>query len=107
MTLLWKKYYIPMILSGEKTATRRIKRPAVKVGGTYNIKNGFFDHLPERIHVDALYQQRLGDMTDGDAVKEGTNNLHAYTEEWKTLTGSWNPDEVVWVIEFHLEATGG
>jgi hypothetical protein len=107
LTLLWKRHYVPMILSGEKTATRRRKRPAVKVGGAYNVKIGFFNHLSERIHVDALYQQRLGDMTDEDAVKEGANSLQAYAEEWKTLTGSWNPDEVVWVVEFHLEATGG
>lgn len=107
MTLLWKKHYIPMILSGKKTATRRMKRPTVKVGGTYHVKSGLFNHLPESIHVDALYQQRLGDMTERDAIKEGADNLHAFVKEWQTLMKTWNPDDVVWVVEFHLEATGG
>jgi hypothetical protein len=107
LTLLWKKHYVPMILSGKKTATRRVKRPTVKVGSTYNIKTGFFDHLPERIHIDALYTQKLGDITDGDAMREGVEGLQGFIEEWRALTGAWSPDDSVWVVEFHLAEPSG
>lgn len=103
MTLLWKKHYIPMVLSARKTMTRRLKRPAVKVGGEYYIKTSLFEHLPERIRVDALYTQRLGDMTEEDAAREGAENLHSFVKDWKTLTGTWDPENTVWVVEFHLD----
>jgi len=107
LTLLWKKHFVPMILSGKKTATRRRARPTVKVGGTYHIKDGFFDHLPERIRVDRLFMQRLGDMTEEDAWREGPKCLRDFVAEWEELMGSWSPDEVVWVVEFHLVDPSG
>ena len=103
MTLLWKKAYLPQILGGIKTATRRKTRPMVKVGRTYRIRSGFFDFLEERIRVDRLYTQRLGEMTEGDAVMEGAESLAAFRDEWETLSEAWRPEEVVWVVEFHLE----
>ncbi len=103
LTLLWKKAYLPQILSGTKTATRRKTRPMVKVGRTYRIRSGFFDSLEEMIHVDRLYTQRLGEMTEGDAAREGAESLAAFRDEWETLSGAWKPEEVVWVVEFHLE----
>ena len=103
LTLLWKKAYIPMILSGAKTATRRRSRPMIKEGGVYYVRTGFFEHLQERIRVDRLYAQRLGDMTEDDALKEGAKTLGEFIKEWETLSGSWDPEAVVWVAEFHLE----
>lgn len=75
----------------------------VKEGGAYYIRTGFFEHLQERILVDRLYTQRLGDMTEGDAAKEGTESLDDFIKEGETLSGSWNPEAVVWVAEFHLD----
>ena len=103
MALLWKKQYIPLILSGAKTATRRKRKPSVKEGGSYFIRTGFFEHIDEKIKVDRLYQQRLGDMTEEDAVREGSTNLRDYTQDWASLYGAWNADDLVWVVEFHLE----
>ena len=105
MTLLWNKSYIPLILSGVKTATRRKKRPLVKEGGSYFIRSGFFTHLPQRIRVDRLYTQRLGDIEEGDVKKEGTTSLKEYITEWEKLYGKCNSDQIVWVVEFHLDST--
>lgn len=107
MALLWKKHFIPLLLSGAKTATRRTRKPMVKTGGAYHIRTGFFEHLDEKIRVDRLYQQRLGEMTDADARREGADSLPGFIEEWKSLTGAWDPEAVVWVAEFHLEPSDG
>ena len=102
LTLLWKKEYIGRILSGEKTATRRRTRPMVRVGGSYLIRDGFFTHLDERITVDRLYEQRLGEMTEEDAGREGAQSREAFIREWAGLYGQFNPEESVWVVEFRL-----
>jgi hypothetical protein len=104
LTLLWKKSYLPLLLSGEKTATRRTKRPLVKEGRSYFIRSGFFTHLPQRIKIDRLYTQRLCEMNEQDASKEGTPNLKDYIVEWQKLYGDWKSDQVVWVVEFHLDS---
>ena len=102
LTLLWKKEYIEKILSGEKTATRRRTRPMVRVGGSYLIRDGFFTHLDERITVDRLYEQRLGDMTEEDARREGAASHDAFVREWTRLYGHFDPGDSVWVVEFML-----
>ncbi len=107
MALLWKKHYIPLILSGAKTATRRTRKPMVKEGGSYYIRTGFFEHLDEKIRVDRLYQQRLGDMTEEDATREGSKSLSDYARDWIALYGGWDPEARVWVAEFHLEPSAG
>jgi hypothetical protein len=107
VALLWKKQYIPLILTGAKTATRRRRKPPVKEGGSYHIRTGFFEHLDDRFRVDRLYQQRLGDMTEDDASREGSPTLRDYARDWIALYGAWNPDDLVWVVEFHLEVPNG
>lgn len=102
MTLLWKREYVGRILSGEKTATRRRSRPMVRVGGSYLIRDGFYTHLDERITVERLYEQRLGDMMEEDARREGARSLGAFAGEWAALYGGWDPEERVWVVEFRL-----
>lgn len=100
MTLLFKKPYIKQIIDGEKTTTRRVSRPMVKVGGVYHIRFDFFNHLPDRIMVKCLYQERLGEMTSEDAFKEGASSLDEFREEWTELYDSWDDQQLVWVVEF-------
>jgi hypothetical protein len=103
LTLLFKKEYIPLIKNGSKTATRRLSRPMVRVGGTYRVRVDFFSYLPERIRVSRIYRQRLGDMTEDDASREGFASLGEFREEWAGLYGSWDDEQAVWVVEFeHL-----
>jgi hypothetical protein len=95
---------LPLLLSGVKKVTRRKKRPLVKEGGSYFIRSGFFTHLPQRIKIDRLYTQRLGEMNEQDAIKEGASSLEDYIAEWEKLYGKWKSDQVVWVVEFHLDS---
>ncbi len=100
MTILFKKSYITKIINGEKTVTRRPKRPMVKPGGEYNIRVSFYTHLPDRFRVMKRVQQRLGDMSHDDAIKEGFRDLDEFREEWTGIYGAYDPDQIVWVVEF-------
>ena len=42
-------------------------------------------------------------MNEQDAIKEGASSLEDYVAEWEKLYGKWNSDQVVWVVEFHLD----
>ena len=100
MTILFKKSFIDKIISGEKTATRRPRRPMVKPGGVYHIRVGFYTHLPDRFRVLKRFQQRLGDMGHDDALKEGFSCLDEFRAEWEGIYRAFDPDQVVWVVEF-------
>ena len=102
MTILFKRSYIPRILDGSKTATRRLSRPMVRRGGSYHIRTSFFDYLPEKIEVLELRTQRLGSMTEEDAEKEGFTNLEEFRGEWKAMYGAFDEEAEVWVVEFRF-----
>ena len=49
------------------------------------------------------YQQRLGDITQEEIGKEGYNGLEEFKQAWININGTWNPNEVVTVVEVHCE----
>jgi len=96
--------HIEKIKRGEKTVTRRDwKRAMVKVGGVYPAQTQRYQRKSECdvfFRVIALYRQRLGDMTEEDAKKEGGYTLEEFEKVWKEINGWWDPNRVVWVVEF-------
>ncbi len=88
---------------GEKLATRR----------PYTDTNVFyFSKLVGRIVrlyeggkyvyavVTDVYTQKLGEVTDDDARKEGFSSLEEFKKVWREIYGSFQPDQRVVVIEF-------
>ena len=104
--MLFKLEHKEMILKGTKTATRRDwKKPMVKVGGIYKCKLKMLSkEYFALIKVTKFYKQRLGDMTNKDAKKEGYNSLREFYNIWIQINGDFNPQEV-YVIEFKLHKT--
>jgi hypothetical protein len=102
LTLLFKRRFIPQILAGEKTQTRRPSKPGVREGGTYTLRAGY-SPTPHRITVTRVYTQRLGDMSLEDARMEGFSSLDKFMEAWAGIYGGWSPDQTVYVVEFRLE----
>ncbi len=102
--MLFKKIHKEMILNGTKTTTRRIwKRPMVKVGGIYKCKSKMFDKKCfANIKVTKLYRQKLRDMNDEDAKKEGYNNVIDFQDIWIKINREWYPFLEVFVIEFEV-----
>lgn len=93
-----------MILNGKKTTTRRDwKKPMVKVGGIYNCKTQMLskDYFA-KIKVTRIYRQGLYFMTDRDARKEGYSNIEEFSKIWIEINGKWNPNLIVYVIEFEV-----
>lgn len=105
--MLFQSYHLRMIRDGEKTVTRREweRRQAVP-GNVYQATTEMFVPHEEcdcYIRATDVYQQPLGEMTDEDAQSEGDyDNLEEFRDGYEKVydEGSWDPEKVVWVVEF-------
>jgi hypothetical protein len=102
MGLIFRREHLDLVLAGVKTATRRRHKRPRRAGRVYTIKSSWVRYTVHRIKIDRAYEQRLGDMTEKDAEKEGGYTLQEFKEVWEEVVGLWDPDEVVTVYEFHL-----
>ena len=105
--MLFKPIHIDLIKQRIKTETRRAWKdnPKVKVGRYYSIMRDYrHKHNPDDgyIIIKKLWQQRLGDMTEQEAQAEGGYFLLKYKQVWKEINGSWNDDDIVWVVDFEF-----
>ncbi|MFC4401608.1 ASCH domain-containing protein [Gracilibacillus xinjiangensis] len=85
---------IDKVLEGKKTATRRNGRYA-DVGEIMTLEK-------QQFQINKVYQQKLGEVTDEDAINEGFANLEEYKETILSMHPGmpWLPDMEVWVHEF-------
>ena len=92
-------------LSGEKTQTRRTHKHTWKIGKTYGIKDRWFGKPIGHITITRKFKQRLGDISQEDAKKEGFGSIEEFKQEWERIygSGSWNPDKVVIAYEYILK----
>lgn len=93
-----------MILKGNKTQTRRIGTKRWNVGAVHLAKTQMLSkQYFAKILIIGVKQERLGDMTLEDAKKEGCKSVEEYIDIWKFINkGVWNPELIVWVIDFEL-----
>ena len=82
--MLFKRYHIYPMSVGMKTYTRRNwKVPRASIGGTYPVTHKMI-YKPEDIvgyiHVNQLYRQPIGMMTELDAYREGGYDLDTYKD---------------------------
>jgi len=92
--LVTKPADVEKVITGMKTATRRNGRYA-DIGETMELGDN-------RFVVERIYRQRLGEITEEDAKKEGFANLDAYKESILSMHPGmkWLPQMKVWVHEF-------
>lgn len=92
--LVTKAADVEKVIAGMKTATRRNGRYA-DIGETMELGDN-------RFVVERIYRQRLGEITEEDARKEGFDNLDAYKESILSMHPGmkWLPQMKVWVHEF-------
>ncbi|MHA6259727.1 ASCH domain-containing protein [Sporosarcina sp. CAU 1771] len=92
--LVTVKADVAKVLSGEKRATRR--------NGVYAYPGEIMELDGGKYIVDALYRQKLGEMTDEHAKQEGFNNMEEYKDSILALHPKmpWLPTMNVWVHEF-------
>jgi len=99
--MIFRREHLDLVLAGVKTATRRRHKRPRKAGKVYTIKSSWVDYTVHRIQIDRVYEQRLEDMTEEDAEKEGGYTLEEFKEVWENIVGPWDPNEIVTVYEFH------
>lgn len=88
---------VEKVLNGIKTATRRNGRYA-DIGETMELKD-------KKFRIDNVYKQKLGELTDEDANREGYDSLSAYKEAILAIHPGmpWLPEMEVWVHEFSAQ----
>lgn len=97
--LPFSKVHADAIVQHVKTQTsRKAKDPRLQRGAAVRAQVTHFADL----EVSDVYRKRLGDFDDDDANREGGYTLDEFQQVWRRLHGSWNPDEVVYVIRFRL-----
>lgn len=92
--LVTVEHDVKKVLNGEKTATRR--------NGVYAYPGEIMVLEGKEFKVEALYSQKLGEMTDDHAKQEGYETLEAYKQAILALHPKmpWVPKMSVWVHEF-------
>ena len=99
--ILFKKHFIFPILTGLKTQTRRTwKRPQAKAGAIHKAKTDYSLRYFAELRILKVSQERLGDITEQDAQKEGGYTLESYKAEFKRVYGFWDDDLQVYVVDF-------
>lgn len=104
--LLFKKEFVEPILNGRKVETRRIYKDNVcriregsihKAKTNYNSKSTF-----ATLKITYVRKQRLGDMSEEEALREGFNSLEEFRNAWVKCYGKFNPAQVVHIIGFRV-----
>jgi len=103
--MFFKDEHIAPILGGRKTQTRRKinrtgKCPYIP-GHAYQCRSDYkAAGVFAFILVKNVRQERLGDITDEDANREGYANRIDYLDAFERIYKSLDLDEIVWVIDF-------
>ncbi len=100
--MIFKKEFLPLILSGRKTQTRRTHCRLLRVGRIYTIQVNRTKSTRHYLKVTKVYAQKLGETTEAEAHLEGFSSLDEFKEAWVKINGSWNPKQKVVVYQFEL-----
>ena len=101
--MLFKPYHVLLIKSGIKTETRRNwKKPMAKVKGIYPVQIKMFEPklLCPLIEIKYMFMQKLSDMTEKEARKEGGYTLKEFKKKFTKINGYWNENLNVYVLGF-------
>lgn len=82
--LPFKKEFVPMILSGQKTETRRMwDVQRVRENSIHECKcEGWFGPPFARIRVDMVWKEKLSQMSDESAIREGFEDVMHFVAEF-------------------------
>jgi len=104
--MLFKKEHVDMIKKGQKTATRRDwQRKMAKEGGVYPVQTKMFQPKSEVdvfIEVTDIWTEKLKDMTEQDAYREGHYTLEEFKQIWIDINGEWDDELEVYAINFKV-----
>ena len=99
---MFKRDLLEKVLSGLKTQTRRLHTKTLRKGKIYALKKNWIENTGKYIKITKVYPQKLSDITQEEAKKEGFSSLDKFREAWIRINGSWDPEMIVTVYEFEL-----
>jgi hypothetical protein len=68
----------------------------------YALKRSWIKFTGDYIKITKVTHQRLKDVTEEEAKKEGFNTLEEFKATWIRINGSWDPDTEVVVYDIEL-----
>lgn len=108
--ILFKPVHIPMIMAEPPTKTQT-RRPFTtqkrydwwKIGSKHVMTTGYRkDKQFGKMQLIAKRKERLGDITEEDARKEGYASVEAFKKIWIEIYGEWTPELDVIVLDFEV-----
>jgi hypothetical protein len=81
--LLFKPEFVEPILSGQKTQTRRLHNHQRRVGSIHNCQINFSSKPFCRVLITRAFKQRIIDISEADACKEGFSSREEFLRYFK------------------------
>jgi len=101
--MMFKRELLDLVISGRKTQTRRRHKNLLKEKQKYVVKRNLYKNTEYYIQIKKVYPQKLGDVSEEEARKEGFSGLNEFRDAWIRINGSWDPEMDVVVYEFELK----
>lgn len=104
--MIFRPELIDKILSGKKTETRRPVKDGkpcrYEQGRTYSLQSARGKPGVGRIRVREVRRERLGEIDEDGAQREGFESRKEFFDYWKKLYEKVDEDVEVWVIHFKI-----
>lgn len=101
-TLVFRPEEVRLVQFGAKTIlVRPLRKTRMRAGSIYDAKLSVVaERAFARLLVTDIYRRRLGQLTEEEAIRDGAASLEDFRSRWKATFGTWNPSELIRVIEF-------
>lgn len=104
--MMFDKFCVDKILSGEKTVTRRLPkgRQPARPGKIHKLKIDRTQKTYGLISIRDCYLELVKEIDDDDAKKEGFNTRKEFIEYFMDINNIdiLNDYDLLWVVEFEL-----
>ena len=101
--LLFQKRFIPLILDGIKTQTRRpLEENNIKVGDVIPLRTPRQKTIHGLIQIVKVYEQPIGEISQEEVEREGFQRLAEFKKAWGRIYGDTNGREIIRVYEFRV-----
>ena len=100
--MMFKRELLDLVVSGKKTQTRRLHKRVLREGRIYALKRSWIESTGDYIKITRVTRQRLGEVNEDEAAKEGFSSIEEFQKAWIRINGSWDPEMEVIVYDFEL-----